>query len=334
MVELTKLGELNAVLTPASISSNLDKLGSDLSNALTQYQGLVVTEENLPDIKKGLAYLRSAQKAFERRRIDLKKEYDQPFIDWKDKYDIAMSSLNGLIDDLAQQVVGFDEKQKQERNDLIREMVNERIGKEEKSLWPFAERPWFIFHDWTLKSYTPEKIAKDIEAEISEVKNNLSVIANQKHVPQVLARYLELGSLGDALRYESELERQDELAEQLKKEEEAKKLQAKPEAAVTTTTQPREGTTDMTPGDKVEKALAEDPRSIHAEGVVDPYVIQIDHPEPGDQKAKAFIKYTMAVTGPLFVIGSVVRELKKRHIVVERISIEKAENPMGSAKEK
>ena len=87
--------EVKVTQAPAKIEFNYKEMKQALAEKMEVYNATVVTEDTVRDAKKDLASLRKVKKALNDRRIEIKKEYDKPYDEFKKKVD----ELTGLIDE-------------------------------------------------------------------------------------------------------------------------------------------------------------------------------------------------------------------------------------------
>ena len=66
-----------SIKQPVIITGNFEEMKAELSNMMTAYAGLEVTEENLPERKKDVATLRKIKTAFKCARAVVRKSVEQ-----------------------------------------------------------------------------------------------------------------------------------------------------------------------------------------------------------------------------------------------------------------
>ena len=100
---------------PQAIIFNFDEIKKELSLALKKYQNLVVTEDAITEAKATRADLNRLKKAINDGRIQVGKQWNKPYDEFKKKCD----ELIGMIDDptaeIDKQIKEFEEFQKAEK---------------------------------------------------------------------------------------------------------------------------------------------------------------------------------------------------------------------------
>jgi hypothetical protein len=210
------------------ISFNFDEIKDNLSNMMEAYSDTQVTEETSIVAKKEVATLRKIKKALNDRRIEVQKEYIQPYEDFKTK----VNELTGLIDKpielIDKQVQAFEEKKKEEKKQKIQEAYKDLIGDKEYYL------PLSKIYDskWENVSVSMKSIKDEIEQAVSSTAMAVDTIKgmNTEVVPQALEQYRKDLSLANAISYINRHEQMkvEILAkeEQKRKEEDERKRRA------------------------------------------------------------------------------------------------------------
>lgn len=101
---------------------NLKELEQQLVLTVAHYNGLVITEDQIPEMKKVLAELRKLKKQVSDERIRVKKIWMQPL----DQLEADAKRLTSIIDEpievIDDQIKAFDEARRKERLKEIREL--------------------------------------------------------------------------------------------------------------------------------------------------------------------------------------------------------------------
>lgn len=144
------------VKLPEKIQWNYEELKAQLGKKLQDYKGLVVTEDAIAPAKKDVADLRKLSKAINDDRIARQREYMKPFELYKSQCGDLIMMIDSVVKEIDDQIKGFDEKQKQEKLEKIKELFSS-----------FGFQPWVSFDrlydpKWLNKSTTMKSIEEEL----------------------------------------------------------------------------------------------------------------------------------------------------------------------------
>ena len=74
------------------ITANFDEYNKWLDAGLKKYQGIVVTEDQIPECKKMRAELNKVEKAINARKVEVKKEFMKPYTEFEEQTKALMPS--------------------------------------------------------------------------------------------------------------------------------------------------------------------------------------------------------------------------------------------------
>ena len=217
-ISFTRASVENA--TPESFA----ELKAYIDTNVAQYRGIVVTEGNLSQVKDWLANLRKAFDRLEAGRKKAKKECEAPYKAWEVLYLEAIEGLMEVINDLSTQQKALDAIQKEARiadrkRNVVKDASDIRSGlgnmiQNHKALW---DRVWKS--EYENKSCSDTKMQLETRQELMAISNDLDVIAQMKGVAQILPKFLDCGSLSEAISWErSYRETVDEIKEEASNE--------------------------------------------------------------------------------------------------------------------
>lgn len=160
------------ITQPVIITGNFEEMQAELSNMMTAYAGLEVTEENLPERKKDIATLRKIKSAIEDKRKSAKKDYEKPF----KAFEAECKKLTGIIDKEIDRINAdmdvYEKKRIAEKRKVIDRLYAENIGDYADYL-PLA----IIFRpQWDNETYTENAIITDIQEAVLTVKTDFQTI--------------------------------------------------------------------------------------------------------------------------------------------------------------
>lgn len=218
---------------PGEIKLNYEEIKSMLEEKLKIYKGAVITEEGKTVAKKEVAYLRKLKKEIEDRRKEVKKTWNMPY----EEFAAKVMSLTSMIDEpillIDSQVKAFDDKQKAEKCEKIRELYKKEIGDIAEYLtWEKVFQP-----TWVNVSVTMKKISEELQAKIEAVKKDILTIRSMQSesVPKALELYRVNLDAMEAIDYINRYEQQKreiiEREQKRKAEEEERRRQAEIERA-------------------------------------------------------------------------------------------------------
>ena len=161
-----------SIKQPVIITGNFEEMQAELSNMMTAYAGLEVTEENLPERKKDIATLRKIRVAIEDKRKETKREYSKPIKAFEEKCKLLTATIDVQIDRINAEMDVYDKKRIAEKRKVIDRLYAENIGDYADYL-PLA----IIFRpQWDNKTYTENAIITDIQEAVLTVKTDFQTI--------------------------------------------------------------------------------------------------------------------------------------------------------------
>lgn len=211
------------------IKFNYEDIKRMLEDKLSIYEGALVTEEGKTIAKKEIAALRKLKKEIDDRRKAVKKEWSIPYDEFNAKVQALLSMIDEPILLLDSQVKAFDEKQKQEKREKIKDIYTELIG--DLAEYLTFERVYQT--GWENVSTSLKKVREEMLEKIDSVKKDISTISSMKSdaVTEALNRYKSDLDAMAAVQYinnyefqkqeilEKERKRQEQEAERKKQEE-------------------------------------------------------------------------------------------------------------------
>lgn len=228
MKDIKKVVNVKIQSTLGSIETNLAEVKIQLDE---EFKGMLekkVTLSQLPEAKKSVADARKIYQALEKKRISIKKEWNKPYDSFNEKYKEAMSSLTLYIDNIKSQISEIEEAQKEEKLKEIESLLNELLSDYSDSIKSFVKKAdWFDNPKWENKTFTIKKIEEEIKEKLSQISNDLTVLAGFEEIYNaLLVEYTRHGNLSQTLILKDTLIAEKEYQEKLKEElEKAKKVE-------------------------------------------------------------------------------------------------------------
>ena len=159
-------------LKPVLIRGNFDEMQQALSNMMTAYAGLEVTEANIPERKKDVATLRKMKKAIDDKRKEVKKAYEMPLKSFETKCKELTGIIDTEIERINHDLADYEAKRWAQKMVVIRDLYKENIG-------DYAEYlPLERIHDpkWENKTCTENTIISDIQSAKMRVEQDIKTI--------------------------------------------------------------------------------------------------------------------------------------------------------------
>jgi hypothetical protein len=203
-----------------SIEFNKDELKNELKERLEKYKGLVYNDNEIKLAKSDRANLNKFKEALEGKRKEVKRQCLNPY----ERFEIDIKELIELVDkpirEIDEQVKEFENKQKEEKREVVTGVFNESIGNL-KDILPLTKL-WNP--KWLNATYKLPAITEEIIKGIERVKNDLKHIEDLKteYEVQMKDRYLETLLLSEALALKTRLEEQKKKLEEYKRQQEEK----------------------------------------------------------------------------------------------------------------
>lgn len=201
-------------LIPAMLNWNNAELMAQVKTLLTQYEGIVYSEEQIGEAKKDKAQLNAFIKALNDERIRIGKIYTSPLDRFKSEVDEVIKAVKGVYEHIDAQVKEYDQARQEEKQ-------REIIGYWRETVGEFAECiPYERVHcpKWLNVSVKMSAIKKDIDAIIEDARQAMTVIEglHSEDEATIKAYYFRTLSLSDALTGSEQLKKEREQVAALK----------------------------------------------------------------------------------------------------------------------
>lgn len=230
--------KVNEVAVPEQITFNYEELKQELTEKVSMYETLVYTDDQIKQAKADKANLNKLKKALNDERIRREREYMQPFNDFKQKINEIIGIIDKPVAVIDKQVKEYEEKQKSEKMETIKEYWNNCDVPEGLSFEKIFDNKW-------LNASTSMKSIQDVINEaIAKFKNEMVILADLPEysfeAQQTYISTLDIGkALNEAHRLSDMAKKKAEMeAEQARRkaEEEARKAAEQIAVANNTTT--------------------------------------------------------------------------------------------------
>lgn len=209
------------------IQWNFSELKQEITETVQEYEVSVYTDDTIRQAKADRAKLRKFVDALEAKRKEIKRKYLEPYEQFEKEEKELTAIVQKAIDNIDSQVKGYEERQRKEKTEKVREFYEDNIHDIGEYL-PFERvfRPEYANASMSMKT-----IKEEILNLIQKVDEGLAVLneVDSKFAGDMKAVFLKTYDIGAALaernRLESEERRREEyMAEQQRRkaEQEAK----------------------------------------------------------------------------------------------------------------
>lgn len=208
----TDLGNL-----PKSIEFNFDEMKAELTEKLSTYNALVVTEDSIKDAKSDRANLNKLKTAIESKRKEIKALCLAPY----DAFEKQCKEIIALIDEpiksIDGQILVFDQKLQDEKWERITAYYQAEV----KELLPVVPLEKIVSPKWKNKTESVETVCNCIGDTLDRIRTELEMLGNcpAEFLDQIRDVYLKNFNLTEA---RTEYKRLDERKKQLAAMEAAK----------------------------------------------------------------------------------------------------------------
>jgi hypothetical protein len=192
------MNELKVISTKAGIiETNFDEFHATLKLAIQDYKGLVVTEENLKEMKQTRLELTKAIKIIDDERKVQKKEFIIPLTAYENQCKTAIETIEEAEKELKTKIDFFDERVRQEKLAHAKEVALKLSAELNDK---YKARVNTEKSEFTNVSTTKKKIEEDIFTQIQELeKLQKQEESNKVYVQQQLQTASKLAGLSTNL---------------------------------------------------------------------------------------------------------------------------------------
>lgn len=163
--------EINEII-PKTVGFNYEELKRDLATNLSKYQNMVVTEETTKDARRDRAKLNKLRATIDRNRIDIKKEWNKPYVEFENKVKDLISMIDKPIDAIDGQIKVYEDKKREQKQADVKAIYSELID-DLKDIVPYER----IHQASWLNAGSSLKMVRSGMADIiSAIRTDLSLI--------------------------------------------------------------------------------------------------------------------------------------------------------------
>ena len=107
--------KVNEYQVPEAISFNYEEIKAELQKKMDEYASCVYTDDTVKEAKADRAYLNNLKKAINAKRLELEREYNKPFSEFKAKINEIIGIIDKPIEIIDTRVKEFEAEQKEKR---------------------------------------------------------------------------------------------------------------------------------------------------------------------------------------------------------------------------
>ena len=209
---------------PSVIDFNFEEIKADLTEKLTHYNNLVVTEDSIIAAKGDKALLNKLKEAIDERRKSVKKLCLAPYEDFEKKCKELVSMIENPVKAIDTQIKAFDEIKQTEKYSALERFYKDNIGELENLV--AIEK--VLNPKWKNAGENLLSLTQDMMSKISKISQDLKIIyaLKSEFEQQMIDVYLSNFDMSAALQTQTRLEAQKAELIKIKARQEEQKLQA------------------------------------------------------------------------------------------------------------
>lgn len=151
------------------ITFDFERLVSDAKAMVAKYDGLLVTEEQVKDIKKEMAGINAAKLRLDKARKEAVRKVSEPIKAFEAKIKEVCAIFDHAYDALGLQVREFERKEREEKRQSVQAMIDESIRLAKEANPSMADKfALAVQEKWLNKTSSFKSIQAEIDAAIVE----------------------------------------------------------------------------------------------------------------------------------------------------------------------
>lgn len=150
--------------------ANLDLLKAELEKELQYFKQIVVSKENMSELRNARARLNKASEAFNKRRLELSRAYNEPFLAFKSDVDGIIEQIGTVLKPIDEHIKNFESDDRIKREQEIRNYYTSKYSN------PIVPLERIFDEKWLNYGMTIEKVVRAILEKVTEIENNLALI--------------------------------------------------------------------------------------------------------------------------------------------------------------
>lgn len=154
---------------------NKEELINAANEAVEKYKNLVITDADVPEIKKVNADFRKLIKSLDDTRKKAIAPLSKAAKDFKSEIDEVIAVIEGEVSNLDSQVKAFEEQERVKKQEIINELIEEVC----EFIGVKPERIDFVY-SWTNKTTSLKQVKNDIEVQAKQIAEADALVAERE----------------------------------------------------------------------------------------------------------------------------------------------------------
>jgi len=159
--------DFSVTYQPSQITINdFDELKEKINSYAKKYDGLVATDESLKGAKSAKTELNKLIKAIDDKRKSVKRDYNEPYNDFKKNVDELQAILKETIEPISESISKIETQQRNERKSKVEELIFNMAP-----AYGVDPNDIAIEDTWTNKTMTEAKLTKILKDGFTALKH-------------------------------------------------------------------------------------------------------------------------------------------------------------------
>lgn len=151
------------------ITFDFDRLVANAKAMVSKYDGLLITEDQVKDIKKEMAEINAAKQRLDKARKEAVRKVSEPIKAFEGKIKEVCAIFDHTYDALGTQVKEFERKEREEKRISVQDMIDKAIRLAKETNPAMADKLSLSVQDkWLNKTATVKAIQGEIDAAIAD----------------------------------------------------------------------------------------------------------------------------------------------------------------------
>lgn len=193
-----------ALIQDASIEANFSELKKQLTEAMSDYKNLVITEEDIPNAKAMRAKIRKAADAIDEQRKSVKKAWNEPYTAFEAKCKELVGICNEASDNLDGQIKSYERRAKEAKLARLKAYWDENSGEAgQYATFEAIQNP-----KWENAGFKEDAAQEEIKQTIATIAQDIDTICGleSEFEPSLLTEYSKTRDIRAALQLQKTLE--------------------------------------------------------------------------------------------------------------------------------
>jgi len=147
--------------------ANLEVLKKELEKELEHFRQLPITRDNISELRNARARLNKASEAFNKRRLELQRSYNEPFLVFKQEVDGIMNQIQNVLTPLDNEIKAFEDKDKFDKKEKIVKYYTDKYR------FPIVPLDKIFDEKWLNYGVSMERIQTEIIEKITQIETSL-----------------------------------------------------------------------------------------------------------------------------------------------------------------